>query len=276
MQEKIKSEGKCLFCGKTFTKAGINRHLVTHLNEKIENEKPGTSFLVKIESDKQWSSAPYFLSLWVDCATTMQSIDKFLRDIWLECCGHMSAFRNPKMKKNAGGMFAAMEAYEYLERGNRAKYEKIMEEVAGEVPMSRKAKDVFYKGLVLDYVYDFGSSTYLTLTVVDKYPIKAEKRIVLLSRNEPLEIMCCSCKKVPATQICTVCMYESDAEFCEKCAKKHAKACEDFADYSSLPVVNSPRMGECAYEGGSIDTERDKIFVQCNDHAVLECRQTNK
>jgi hypothetical protein len=30
MQEKIKSEGKCLFCGKTFDKAGINRHLATH------------------------------------------------------------------------------------------------------------------------------------------------------------------------------------------------------------------------------------------------------
>ena len=27
MQEKLKSEGKYLFCGKTFAKAGINRHL---------------------------------------------------------------------------------------------------------------------------------------------------------------------------------------------------------------------------------------------------------
>jgi hypothetical protein len=27
MNQKIKSEGKCLYCGKTFAKASINRHL---------------------------------------------------------------------------------------------------------------------------------------------------------------------------------------------------------------------------------------------------------
>jgi hypothetical protein len=50
--------------------------------------------------------------------------------------------------------------------------------------------------------------------------------------------------------------------FCDKCAKKHAKKCEDFEDYAALPVVNSPRMGVCAYEGGCIDTERDGAFVK--------------
>ena len=34
-EEKLKSEGKCLFCEKTFSKAGINRHLQTHLEGKI-------------------------------------------------------------------------------------------------------------------------------------------------------------------------------------------------------------------------------------------------
>ena len=261
MLEKLKSEGQCFFCGKTFTKAGIVRHITTHLNKKIDSEKPGMSFLVKIETNKRWMAMPYFLCIWVDCAASMQSIDKFLRDIWLECCGHMSSFRNPKIRKNNGGMFAVMEAYEYLAKGNKAKYNKIMEEAKGEVPMNRIAKDVFYKGLELEYVYDYGTSTCLTLTVVDKYPIKAEQRIVLLSRNEPLEIMCCDCKKLPATQICTVCLYDDDAEFCEKCAKKHAKKCEDFEDYASMPVVNSPRMGECGYVGGRIDTERDGVFV---------------
>ena len=33
--------------------------------------------------------------------------------------------------------------------------------------------------------------------------------------------------------------------------------CSDFDDYASMPVVNSPRMGVCGYEGGSIDLERD-------------------
>jgi len=224
MQEKQKSEGKCFFCGKTFAKAGINRNLATHLLEMAEKEKTGKSFLVKVETCKRWGSSPYFLSLWIDGEATMKNLDKFLREIWLECCGHLSKFHG--------------------------------------VGMAKKAQDVFEKGLQIDYEYDFGSSTDLTVTVIDEYPIKADKKIVLLSRNEPLEIMCAICKKNPATQICAVCLgYEEEDVFCDKCAEKHAKKCEDFADYASMPVVNSPRMGVCGYEGGIIDTERDGVYV---------------
>jgi len=261
MQEKFKSEGKCLFCGKTFAKAGINRHLTTHLAEKTKTEKEGQSFLVKVETDKRWGSTPYFLSLWIDGETTMKTVDKFLRDIWLECCGHMSAFRNPKMQRTGGGMFDIMEAFDHLEKGNVAKYEKIMEKSTNEIPMSRKVKDVLYKGLTLDYEYDFGSSTLLSLTVMEKYTVKSDNKIELLSRNEPLPIMCSICKKAPATQICTACMFEKEAEFCDKCAPKHAKKCEEFDDYAGMPVSNSPRMGVCGYTGGTIDKERDVAIV---------------
>jgi len=48
---------------------------------------------------------------------------------------------------------------------------------------------------------------------------------------------------------------------CDKCADKHTEGCEDFADYASMSVVNSPRMGICGYESGTIDTERDGVFV---------------
>jgi hypothetical protein len=27
-----------------------------------------------------------------------------------------------------------------------------------------------------------------------------------------------------------------------------------------MPIVNSPRMGECGYEGGRIDKKRDGVF----------------
>ncbi|HDR51364.1 MAG TPA: hypothetical protein ENN90_07050 [Mariniphaga anaerophila] len=53
---------------------------------------------------------------------------------------------------------------------------------------------------------------------------------------------------------------EKDAFFCETCSEKHAEECEDFADYAEMPVVNSPRMGECGYDGGTIDLERDGPF----------------
>jgi len=50
MEEIIKSEGKCLFCEKTFTKAGINRHLATHLTDKTKEGVAGKSFFVKVET----------------------------------------------------------------------------------------------------------------------------------------------------------------------------------------------------------------------------------
>jgi hypothetical protein len=206
MKENLKSEGKCLFCGKTFAKSGINRHLATHLKEKVETGKSGKSFFVKVETSKRWGSSPYFLSLWIDGEAKMKDFDDFLRDIWLECCGHMSAFRDPKRRRSGFGMFGVMEAYEFLDRGDVAKYERIMEDRTGQIPMSRKVKDALYTGLVLKYEYDFGSSTELSITVIDEYPVKADKKIVLLSRNEPLEIMCSICGKIPATQICAVCM----------------------------------------------------------------------
>ena len=264
MQKKTKAEGKCLFCGKTFTKAGINRHLATHLQEKTEKGKTGKSFFVKVEPDKSLEYLPYFLSLLIDGETKMENFDSFLRNIWLECCGHQSVFRDPLMAEEGGGMCEAiaMGAYDFLENGQVAEHERIMEDCMGEIPKSRKTKEVLEKGLVLEYEYDFGSTTDLSITVIDEYPIKADKKVVLLSRNEPLEIMCSICGKAPATQVCSVCIWDAeDALFCDKCAKKHARKCEDFADSAVLPVVNSPRMGVCTYEGGAIDTERDEVFI---------------
>lgn len=260
MTQKIKSEGKCLYCGKTFVKAGINRHLQTHLKQKALENPNGKSFLVKVETDPYYGASPYFLSLWIDEKAKFDDIDEFLREIWLECCGHMSAFRNPKNRPVGGGMWSFFEAQDLLEQGKIKQYEKLMEETVGEIPKSKKAGDVLEKGLKLEYEYDFGSTTKLQLTTIEEYPCKADKKIVLLSRNEPLGWLCEMCKKAPATQICTAHGWDEDSMFCDKCGKKHAKVCGDFEDYAAMPVVNSPRMGVCAYEGGTIDLDRDGVF----------------
>lgn len=260
--DTLKSYGKCFFCDKEFSKAGISKHLSTHLSEKSTEGIPGKSFHVRIETDTRYGSGPYFLNLWIDGDASMDNLDNFLRQIWLECCGHMSAFTNPKQKRR-GGIWSSFEAEDLLMKGKKADYEKMMEDANGEIPMSKKTKDVFTKGLKLDYDYDFGSTTKLQITVIDQYPIKVKEKIILLSRNEPLEIMCEECGSKPATQICTVCMYDDGASvFCSACAKKHAKKCSDFADYAAMPVVNSPRMGVCAYDGGIIDKERDRIYAK--------------
>lgn len=235
MEQKPLSEGRCHFCQKTFAKAGINRHLASHLTKLSVSEKPGTSFHIKVEPASYYGSTGYFLSLWMDGDASLEALDTFLQRIWLHCCGHMSAFIDPAKYPGAWGM---------------------MEEM-GEIPMSRKAKKVMFKGMKLKYEYDFGSTTELVLTVMGEYPVKASGKIVLLSRNEPLKWMCEACGKNPAVELCTIHEWGEDSMFCSKCAKQHAKTCDDFADYAALPVVNSPRMGVCGYTGGTIDTERD-------------------
>ncbi|MDR1383893.1 MAG: plasmid pRiA4b ORF-3 family protein [Planctomycetaceae bacterium] len=248
LENPTKSEGKCLFCGKTFAKASINRHLKTHLEEKAGNGSAGVSYLVKVETAQRrgYGSTPYFLSLWIDGEATMKTIDKFLRDIWLECCGHLSAFRVSMKQRSMNNPMQFIRNSMY----------NMSFDNDGDIAMSKKVKSVFRsKDLKIDYEYDFGSTTALQLTAIDIFPIKADKKIVLISRNEPIGWLCDKCGKEKATQVCSIC--EDESIFCDKCASKHAEECEDFADYASMPVVNSPRMGVCGYVGGVIDKERD-------------------
>lgn len=223
--DTLKSEGRCLYCGQLYDKRSIGKHLDTHLTQvATEAANPKlTAFHIRVEA------AEMFLELLVDADAYLGDVDTFLRQIWLECCGHLSAF---------------------MPKGTH-----------DELEMDTKVSSVFSPGVVLDYEYDFGSTTALVVKVGKSFAVPVPDGVELLSRNEPLEILCQTCQTKPATQICSVHLYEGTGFLCNGCAKKHAKKCEDFADYAQMPVVNSPRMGECAYDGGSIDTERDGVFA---------------
>lgn len=267
MNTKLTSHGACLFCGKTFTKAGMGKHLKSHFASISSTNKKDISFLLKVEPDPRYDSRPFFLFLWVNGKARSVEVDDFLRAIWLECCGHLSKFVDQERRKQnrrsfGGNMFGMMDAMDYLEAGNTKKYEEIMEQSYGEIPMSRTAEKAMYEGQKIEYEYDFGSSTDLLITVEKELNIKPKEKIILLSRNEPLKIMCDKCGIRPATQICPIHDWEYDSYFCDKCTKIHAKECPEFEEYAKRPVVNSPRMGVCGYGGGSIDTERDGVYKE--------------
>jgi len=230
---KLKSKGKCIFCEKMYSKAGISRHLTVHLKtmEKEANSKNQVLHLNIQASDM-------FLHLLIKANTPLAEIDRFLRAIWLECCGHLSSF-----KIKGKNYIVDWDSTEFGEK------------------MSSKAQNIFLSKKTVEYEYDFGSTTYLTIQLVNAYHINIKKKILLLSRNEPLNLLCDTCKTQPAKEICLTCIgWKDESYFCTKCALKHAKKCEDFSDYASMPVVNSPRMATCGYVGGTIDTERDGVF----------------
>ncbi len=228
----IQSEGQCAYCKEIFTKKEVSKHLAKHLKEKaVEKPSPNKSFHIRVED------GPYFLNLLIDADAPLALLDDFLRAIWLECCGHMSTLMD-KSKK-----------YDF----------DFDDDTDGE-DMSQTAKQLFKKGQKLTYDYDMGSTTRLDITVLEEYSVLALEGVQILSRNEPLKLICHVCNEKPAFKMCSI-HYRNEASlFCKSCSTKHKKECGDFADYSAMPIVNSPRMGTCAYEGGQIDKKRDAAW----------------
>ena len=218
--EILKSEGKCLYCEQVLSQKEIAKHLTKHLADMEKSdvgENAQTYCHIEVEADNM------FLHLLVKGDADMKKIDNFLRAIWLECCDHLSAFGHKNFK----------------------------------VKMSHKVKDVFETRVKIYHDYDFGTTTRVFLKGLKNYQLNLKDNVILLSRNEPLKYLCATCKTKPAINICTSCNWEKYSYFCGVCSEKHEEVCDDFIDYSCMPVVNSPRMGECGYTGGTIDLERD-------------------
>ncbi len=146
MEEKLKSEGKCLYCDQVYSQKEIGKHLAKHL---AEMEKSGIGIAAQTYCHIVVDANEMFLHLLVKGDATMKVIDSFFKDIWLECCGHMSCFGH--------------------------KYFKIS--------MSHKVVDVFASGVKIYHDYDFGTTTRVFLKGLKNYQLNLKEKIILLSRN---------------------------------------------------------------------------------------------
>ena len=164
MARRKQTRGKCAFCGREMTRSGLTRHLeaCTERKEAIEaadqargNEQP----LYHLVARDAWGG-DYWLHLEMNGSATLTNLDRYLRAIWLECCGHLSQF-------SIGGW-----------SGN-------------EIPMSRQIQRVFTPGLELTHIYDFGTSSETLVKVVEvrEGKLLTSHPIVLMARNEPRSVM---------------------------------------------------------------------------------------
>ena len=209
---KKSSTGTCELCGKVFGKAAMTRHLTT-CGETSPTAKPSLHLFVEGRDAKK-----YWMHLAVPATTPLERLDAFLRNIWLECCGHLSAFNI------AGSSYNSLP--DVGETGMRAPVGKLLE-----------------PGMAFTYEYDFGSTTELNLKVMGLRGQRAKGNTVeLLARNDAPQIVCERCGGLAATRVCPQCMYQGDGWICEACAAEH-ECGEDYL----LPAVNSPRVGVCAY-----------------------------
>jgi hypothetical protein len=164
----------------------------------------------------------YWFHVAVPVDTTLHTLDQFLRDTWLECCGHMSAFEID------GQSYASAS----LDDGDGVGMDGALEEVVA-------------PGATFRHEYDFGSTTELELKVVGvREHGTPGGKVLLLARNDPPVITCQACGKASAAFVCPECAWDRDGWLCRKCAKKH-----ECGDEMLLPVVNSPRVGVCGYAG---------------------------
>ena len=106
----------------------------------------------------------------------LKDVDRFLRRIWLECCGHMSEFSTRTHQK---------------------------------ISMNARVSDALGLRDQLDYVYDFGSSTGLVLRLLGGINASSKDIVRLAARNEPPTWPCDACGKA-ATAVCTQCLYEGE------------------------------------------------------------------
>ena len=219
------SKGQCNLCSETFSKSVMTRHLKSckqkNSSETVsegQGSRKAEVFHLLVEGRY---SPEYWMHIELPANASLEVLDRFLRDIWLECCGHMSMFSIQDKMYSVAPMADFDD--ESMEAGLDA---------------------VLSPGMKFYHEYDFGSTTQLTLKVISQEQKQIKSRaIVILARNEPPSYPCMSCGKT-AAHICTECMWEGEGCLCEKCVAGH-----ECGEEMILPIVNSPRVGVCGYTG---------------------------
>ena len=206
---KATNTGTCELCGHITSKGTMSRHLAACAPAHDAPGEPEPLIHLRFESpdDKR-----YWIHVEARAATTLEQVDSLLRRVWLECCGHLSAFRLGRLE---------------IGKGRKV----------GELLALGPAKFL--------HEYDFGSTTVLAGQVLGLREGSLGRRAVrVTARNDPFVWPCDECGAA-ATLVCPFCLYDGTGLLCETHAESHEHAREEVY----LPVVNSPRMGVCGYTG---------------------------
>ena len=180
------NKGTCVFCEKAYAKGGMTRHLPSCAARQtaIAQAKGQDTQIFHLVVEGLYDPA-YWLHLETPATITLKTLDEYLRDISLECCGHLSAF--------------IINGLQYTQMfPDRMPYER---------SMNKKLGFIFAPGLDMEYVYDFGSSTELKIRVLSERVGPGLKRgVYQMARNEAPLFPCEICGK-PATDVCVMCAW---------------------------------------------------------------------
>lgn len=210
--------GICALCKAEFSKKDMKKHLKSHLQKNTKESKSldqdipfYTQYLILAEG-VGISGDTYWMFLKVLGGQNLGSLDRILRKTWVECCDHLSAFHHGRSS----------------------------------IGKSRMVWEFFSPGVKILYEYDFGDTSEVLLTYAGQFAGPAQKgKVEILARNIAPTFKCNTCGQ-PAVLICPQCAYDDAGFMCENCIDPHDCG---LSEETFLPVVNSPRMGICGYEG---------------------------
>ncbi len=170
------------------------------------------------------SSKRYWMHIAIDEDSKFDKLDALLRKVWMECCGHLSSFDID------GTRYAC-----YFD-----------EEFPDEVEMKKTvAGEVLREGIEFNYEYDYGSTTKVVLRVLGRMrvDIPPRKSAIVLARNHPPGAIC-ECGNAAKLIIAEGMNDNNETLICLGCARD-----VDQNRTPLLPLLNSPRSGQCGYRG---------------------------
>ncbi len=212
-------EGTCRACQETINKRQIKTHFKKCSKFKRSEGLNQVRLLI---------TDTYFKNFWlvveVSPKATFKKLDQLLREVWVECCGHLSNF---------GGY-------------------------SDEISKSKKIVEVLKEDDEIPYLYDFGTTTELKIKSLGTGDIllPKSKDLMVIGRNYYPPSPCGFCGN-QASLICFMCWTgggDTPPLCCQSCVSKHAEACEE-GDEMLACLPNSPRAGECGYDAESFPEE---------------------
>lgn len=220
----------CKICGEEVKLGSAKLHLkkCREKNPLPTGTKEAEIFILRI---RDLYLKDYVLIVEMSGNQSLKALDDFLRCIWLECCGHLSAFRINGMTYDCCPSEFSFPGKE-VDKGT----------------FKAKLSDLLSLGLKFSYEYDFGSSTDLELEVLDIRQTleKPPTKPVLLMRNKPPQYKCEVCGD-PATVIVPQGYGSENGDlFCATCAEDQEG--EEVEEFYGMRLVNSPRTGVCGYD----------------------------
>ena len=222
-------EGKCYCCGKDINGRTAKRHILScknRLNNIVENLNKSKvnkdKFIIKMVD--KYNPSVYTIYLSIDKGTTLRNLDTFLRDVWMECCGHLSAFEINNVTYSC----------------NEGSDEDFFSD---DETMDINLKDTISIGDKFDYSYDYGSTSTILLEVISEYTTgNSESTIEILARNNENKPICYKCDNEAKYMD-----YENQEFVCKECVEEEVEEDDEFL--TELGYTNSPRDGVCGYEG---------------------------